>query len=217
MKIEKLNENKIRITLTFDELKKRKISLSELEKDANLAKDMLINILEETNIKNDFLVDDSHLYIEATSDNNNLFIVTVTRLDDVPELLKYPDISIGDQVPFRKYNDNDEKPKLKNNNFNYKVNSYIYSFDNIDTIIEMCQKSQNEDVYYGRNSLYKYDDTYHVIFSKSTVKNKKFLKTFVFLSEYCKNYYSSKLFEISLIEKSTLIIKNNALQKLSKI
>ena len=33
MKVEKLSDNKVRITLTFEELEKRKISLSDIEKN----------------------------------------------------------------------------------------------------------------------------------------------------------------------------------------
>ena len=80
----------------------------------------------------------------------------------------------------------------------------------------MCTKSQSELLFWGKNSLYKYNGLYYIIFAKSSVKNKKFLKTFIFLSEYCQNYYSQDIFATAIKEKSNLIIGNNALQKLSK-
>lgn len=211
MKIEKINENKIRITLTFDELEKRQISLSDIEKDSVLAKELFINLLEESNLEGDFIEDDSHLFIEASSDNNNLFIVTITRIDSIPELKKYSLLSehtSHEQIP----------PKMRLPKYSsYKVDSYIYSFDSLDTLLNLCYIAIQENLFFGKNSLYQYQDTYFVIFSQATVKNKKFLKTFVFLSEYCKEYYSYDLYEVSIIEKSKLILKNNALQKLSKI
>jgi len=73
------------------------------------------------------------------------------------------------------------------------------------------------DMFFGKNSLYKNENNYFLIFSKSSVKNKKFIKTFVFLSEYCSTYYSYDIFGISIKEKSKIIIENNALQKLIKI
>ena len=75
MKVEKLSDNKVRITLTFEELEKRKISLSDIEKNSTIAKDLFIDLLEESNLDSEFVIDDSHLFIEASSDNNNLFIV----------------------------------------------------------------------------------------------------------------------------------------------
>lgn len=211
MKVEKINDNKIRITLTFEELEKRKISLSDIEKDSSFAKELFINLIEESNLDTDFIIDDSHLFIEACSDNNNLFIVTITKIDNIPELKNY---SILEE---KSKSRNSIKGTSKSKQYKYSVNSYIYSFKKIDDILELCQKSKEENLFFGKNSLYKYEDTYFVIFSKPTIKNRKFLKTFVFLSEYCLEYYSYDLFEISITEKAKLILKNTALQKLTEI
>lgn len=207
MKIEKLSDNKIRITLTFDELEKRDISLNDIEKDASKAKDLFIGLLEESNLENEFEFDDSQLYIEACSDNNNLFIVTITKIDNMPEFKKYSRIDKS----------KNSSSNLKSKYNKYGVDGYIYSFSDIENILNLCSKAQSEDLFFGRNSLYKFEDTYFIIFSKATIKNKKFLKTYVFLSEYCKEYFSYDLFETLIIEKSKLIIKNNALQKLSLV
>lgn len=211
MKIEKISDNKIRITLTFEELENRKISLSDIEKDTSKAKELFLNLIEESNLDDEFVIDDSHLFIEACSDNNNLFIVTITKIDNIPELKKYSKLSKEKNT--RSISNN----KLRNKITGYKVDSNIYSFEKMDDILEFCNKSKSEDLFFGRNSLYKLDDIYYVIFSQATVKSKKFLKTYVFLSEYCKEYYSYDLFETSIIEKSNLILKNNALQQLNKI
>ena len=195
MKVEKINDNKIRITLTFEELEKRKISLSDIEQDSSLAKELFINLIEESNIDTDFIIDDSHLFIEACSDSNNLFVVTVTKIDNIPELKKYSVLEENLKSNNNRKNTSNSKPTK------YNVNSYIYSFKSIDDILELCQKSKSENLFFGRNSLYKHEETYFIIFSRATVKNKKFLKTFVFLSEYCLEYYSYDLFETSIIEE----------------
>lgn len=211
MKIEKINENKIKIILTFDELENRNISLTEISKNTNIAQDFFITLLEESNLEEDFIIDDSHLFIEAASDNNNLFIITITKINDIPELKKY---SLMENKNIKKIK---KKPKCKSNIIKYKVDSYIYSFSSIDTILKLCEQSKKEKLFFGRNSLYKYQNNYFLIFSKNSVKNDKFLKTYVFLSEFCDNYYSLDLYETTLIEKSKLIIKDYALQRLNKI
>ncbi len=211
MKIEKINENKIKIILTFDELENRNISLTEISKNTNIAQDFFITLLEESNLEEDFITDDSHLFIEAASDNNNLFIITITKINDIPELKKY---SLMENKNIKKIK---KKPKCKSNIIKYKVDSYIYSFSSIDTILKLCEQSKKEKLFFGRNSLYKYQNNYFLIFSKNSVKNDKFLKTYVFLSEFCDNYYSLDLYETTLIEKSNLIIKDYALQRLNKI
>ena len=204
MKVEFINENKIKITLTFEELEKRDISLKDITNNSSLARDLFTDLIEETDLDSEFFVDDSQLLIEACSDNNNLFIVTITKINDFPEL--------------KKYTKRENKSNTKTNKITrYKVDSNVFSFNSIDDILDLCTIAKKENLYFGRNSLYKYNDTYFLIFTKNSIKNKKFLKTYVILSEFCNTYYSYDIYEVSIKEKSKLIIKNNALQKLNNI
>lgn len=211
MKVERINDNKIKITLTFEELEKRKISLTDIEKDASLAKELFIDLIEESSIADDFEIDDTQLFIEASSDNNNLFIVTITRIDNIPELKKYSLFEENKQNYRKKSRDSKRSADM------YKVSSSAYLFNSIDEILDLCEASKQEKIFWGKNSLFKYNDKYFLVFSNSTMKSKKFLKSFVFLSEFCKEYYSYDMFVTSIKEKSQLIIENTALQKLSKI
>lgn len=220
MKIEKINENKVKITLTIDELKQRKINIKDIEKDANLARNLFIDLIEESKLDEDFIVDDSQLYIEASSDNNNLFVVTITKIDHMPDISKY---SFGKNIKNKKLSAKSRKNRKVTNDdnitniINYKVDSTLYSFNSMDLLMDACDVFKKEKLYYGKNSLYKYKSVYFILFDKSATKNKKFIKTFSVISEYCNNYYSDNIFNISIKENSKLILKNNALQKLTKI
>lgn len=207
MKVEKINNNKVQITLTFEELEKREISIKDIEKNSEVAKALFIDLIEEYNIDEEFEFENSQLLIEASSDNNNLFIVTITKIDNFPDLKNYSLLEKKSK----------SAKTIKNKVNNYKVESYIYSFDNIDDILNLCEIAKPENLFFGKNTLYKYNDKYFLIFSNSSVKNKKFLKTFIFLSEYCINYYSYDILGVALKEKSKIIIENKALQTLSKI
>lgn len=209
MKVEKVNENKIKITLTYEELEARKISIAELEKDTSKAKDLFFDIIEEFNEDNEFELDDSQLFIEATADNNNLFIVTITKVEYIPELKKY---SLFEEQPKSKRGKN-----KKSNDIQYRVQSNMYLFNKLDNILNLCDILNKSSFFIGKNSLYKYNNKYFLIFSKSSIKNPKFVRTFSILSEYCDNYYSYDMLETSIKEKSQLIIENKALQKLSCI
>lgn len=204
MKVEKINENKIKITLSFDELEKRDISLKDLEKNSAKAKNLFLNLIEESNLDEDFIIDDSQLFIEAFSDNNNTFVVTITKIENIPDILKYSP-------------DNFRSTSGLRNNISYKVDSNIYMFESMDQIFKLCEDSKSENLFFGRNYLYKLDNKYFLIFNKSSVKNSKFLKTFVFLSEYCSAYYKDNIYELSIKEKATEVLKTSALQKICKI
>lgn len=214
MKMEKINENKIRITLTLEELSKRKISIKDIEKNSVLARELFLNLIEEYNLEEDFPLDGSQFFIEARSDNSNLFVVTITKIENIPTVDTYnlqKKLKNKTKVKVKKTFDNIKPP------LNYTIDSFVYMFNSLETILEMCDKTKKEKLFFGKNSLYKYENTYFLVFSKSSVKNKKFIKTFVFLSEYCSTYYSYDIFGISIKEKSKLILENNALQKLIKI
>lgn len=201
MKIEKISENKVKITLTIDELSQRQISLKDIEQDSNRAQDLFLDLLEETDLNEDFVLDDSQLFVEASSDNENFFVVTITKIDYIPELSKY--------TP--------KKKKKNSSRVEYTVASSIYKFDCIDKILELCSKLAAENTFIGTNSLYKYEDSYFIVFSDSSIKNKKFLKTFVILSEYSDDFFATDMYKTLVKEKAVLIIDKRAIQKLSKI
>ncbi len=208
MKVEKINENKIKITLTLEELESRQISIHDLEKDSSMAKDLFLDLIEESNLDSDFIIDDSQLFIEACYDNNDLFIVTITKIDNIPELKKY---ALMDK------NKKKVHKKATNKTLNYKVDSDIYEFNSLDKILEFCDIIKKEKLFCGKNSLYKYNSSYFLLFNTSSLKNSKFLKTFSVISEFCTSYYSQDIYTVCVKEKAKLIIKDNALQKLSKI
>ena len=44
MKVEKINNNKVKITLTFEELEKREINIKDIEKNGEIAKNLFVNL-----------------------------------------------------------------------------------------------------------------------------------------------------------------------------
>lgn len=208
MKIEKISENKVRITLTIDELSQREISIKDIEQDGDKAQDLFINLLEESELNEDFASEDTQLYVEASSDNENLFIVTITKIDYMPDVSKYSN---------KKSCHSKKKKSVDMSTIQYTVASSIYKFNSFDSVLDLSQKLADEKAFMGTNSLYKYNDLYFLVFSKSSIKNIKFIKTFVILSEYAEQYYASDMYRTLIEEKSKLIIEKKAIQKLSKI
>ena len=86
MKIEKLNDNQIRCTLTSADLANRKIKLSELaygtEKARNLFQDMMV----EANEQFGFNYDNAPLMVEAIPVAPDSIVLIITKVDDPQEL-----------------------------------------------------------------------------------------------------------------------------------
>ena len=89
MKVEVINENRIQITLTIDELNKRNLSLKDIENDAKKAKKLFLELIEESNLEEEFSFEHTQVLVEANTDCNNEFIVTITKLDNFPDLSKF--------------------------------------------------------------------------------------------------------------------------------
>ncbi len=211
MKVEKINKNKIKITLTMEELADRKIDIKEIKSDVNAARDFFLDLILESDIEQDFAMEDSQLFIEASADKNNLFVITVTKLDHIPELANYIEEELSKSFARK------AKKSNKNNTSKvYRVKSNIFYFNSIDIILNMCDTISNQKLFFGKNSLYKYNGNYILVFSPTSVKNKKFLKTFSTLSEYCDHYSYAELLDVNIKEKSKLIIADKAIQKLMK-
>ncbi len=196
MKVEKVDNNKVKITLSFEELEMRNITISDIEKNTSAAKNLFTDLIEETNLDEDFEFENSQLFIEASSDNTNTFILTITKIENLPDINKYS---------------TRHSPKL------YRIESQLFEFSSLDIILDFCKVAKEENLFFGKNSLYKYDDKYFVLFSDSAIKNRKFIKTYVMLSEYCSRYFSYDLFYTTIKEKGLVIIANRAMQKLMKL
>ena|GEM_PF-1910940 len=208
MKVEKINENKVKITLSIDELAQRHISLKDLEKDTMKAKQLFLELIEESNLESSFIFEHAQLFVEAATDSNDFFTVTITKIDDFPDLSKYNLLDEG----FNK-----KSIKKSSTDMSYPIKFNVFSFDNLDNILDMCDILKKTKSFLGKNSLYKLDNRYFLIFSKYSIKNVKFLKTYSIITEFCLCNYASELYEVSLREKSKLIISDKALQSLIKM
>ena len=180
MKIEKIDNNKVKITLSFEELELRNITLADIEKNNAAAKRLFTSLIEESNLDEDFEFENSQLFIEACSDNSNTFILTITKIEDLPDINKYS----------KSYH------KVQ-----YRIDSQLYEFLSLDMLLDFCNIAKSENLFFGKNTLYKYKNKYFLLFSDSAIKNKKFIKTYVIISEYCSRYFSDNLYYTIIKEK----------------
>jgi len=65
MKIEKLNENKIRITLNMDDLNERKINFHSFMSNSIESQDIFLDMLDKADKEVGFNTDDCRIMIEA--------------------------------------------------------------------------------------------------------------------------------------------------------
>lgn len=86
MKIERVNENQIRCTLTEDDLKGRNLKISELAYGSDKARALFRDMLQQAGAQLGFEAEDVPLMIEAIPLTGNCIVILITKVEDPEEL-----------------------------------------------------------------------------------------------------------------------------------
>ena len=119
MKIEKINENQIRCTLTHADLAARHLKLSELAYGTEKAKSLFRDMMQQASFDFGFEAEDLPLMIEAIPSSADSIVLIITKVEDPEEL----DTRFSKFAPFR---GNDKTDTLQ--------------LDGADNIIDIFQK-----------------------------------------------------------------------------
>ncbi|MBQ7954464.1 MAG: adaptor protein MecA [Lachnospiraceae bacterium] len=86
MKIEKMNENQIRCTLTREDLANRELKISELAYGSEKAKNLFRDMMQQASYEFGFEAEDIPLMIEAIPINSECIVLIITKVEDPEEL-----------------------------------------------------------------------------------------------------------------------------------
>lgn len=86
MKIEKVNDNQIRCTLTKEDLVSRELKISELAYGTEKAKSLFRDMMQQANFEFGFEAEDIPLMIEAIPLNAECIVLIITKVEDPEEL-----------------------------------------------------------------------------------------------------------------------------------
>ncbi len=86
MKIEKVNDNQIRCTLTGEDLAKRQLKISELAYGTEKAKNLFRDMMQQASFMFGFDAENIPLMIEAIPLNSDCIVLIVTKVEDPEEL-----------------------------------------------------------------------------------------------------------------------------------
>lgn len=86
MKIEKVNDNQIRCTLTREDLANRELKISELAYGTEKAKNLFRDMMQQASFECGFEAEDIPLMIEAIPLNSECIVLIITKVEDPEEL-----------------------------------------------------------------------------------------------------------------------------------
>ena len=244
MKIEKLNDNQIRCTLTKDDLADRQIKISELAYGSEKAKSLFRDMMLQANAEFGFEANDIPLMIEAIPMPNDCIVLIITKVSDPEELdTRFSKFSSSgsdtldalseprkvtapegaDEVLdiFKRMMEQHLKSASDEKEIKAPVTvaddidlTRLYSFGDLESIIDAAHVLR--DYYRGENRLYKNHTRkiYYLVLSKSSHTPEEFNKVCNILTEYGTNEPYTKSAEAYMAEHYDLVIKKEALQKL---
>ena len=205
MKFEKLNENKIRIVFTVEDLQEKHIDFHTFMANSLETQDLFLDMLEEAEEKVGFCTKNYKVKIEALAMSDGDFIVTITRLS--PELEKG---RTPTAVPKKKFKVHRKRQEIA-------TNQTIYKFDSFDDYYYFVQFLSNSDMrsivtIAKQATVYLYKNSYYFILNNINLEHKYLLKFYSCITEFATYVNNSSLFISKLNECGTIVVKNNALR-----
>lgn len=246
MKIEKINENQIRCTLTREDLENHQVRLSELAYGTEKAKKLFRDMMQQAQMQFGFEADNIPLMIEAIPVNMDSIILIITKVEDPEELdtrfSKFAPFKGSEQTETIQFDGADNiidifqklcEAKLKGLKKQADSTSSdteeaapadetpvnlvrLYTFHGLDDVIAASHGLNG--FYTGENTLYKEspDGRYHLVIHQSSCSPEDFNKVCNILSEYGRGKALNQAGEAHLIEHGELITRN-ALQQLAQL
>ena len=202
MKFEKISENKIRITLTVNDLKEKDINFHDFMSNPIETQDLFLDILEQAKEEVGFNTTDYRVKIEALAMIDGDFVVNITRMSETEKSATSPQ---------------KKKFKVRRKTVAPKSEQAIYKFDSFDDYCYFVQYlSQNNfsniSSIAKKIIVYAYKNEYYLIFNDINVKYDNLVKFYSSITEFGTYINNSSLFISKLQECGKIVIKNNALK-----
>lgn len=242
MKIERINENQIRCTLTSFDLSVRNLNLRELAYGSEKARSLFREMIQRASNEVGFDAEDIPLMVEAIPLSNESVMLVITKIEDPEELdtrfSKFSPFSDDDSdalselasellegadglarllgiSPVSPQESVDSSPDQEIPEA--AANTRVYLFDSLDLISDAARVCGDLDI--GPNTLYQKPDSrqYYLVLKNSGQDDLAFSRVCNILAEYgCKirhEYASEAYYE----EHYDIVCKDRALQIMKNI
>ena len=243
MKIEKINDNQIRCTLTRADLAARQLQLSELAYGTEKAKSLFHDMMQQAAFEFGFEAEDIPLMIEAIPASADSIVLIITKVEDPEELdtrfSKFAPSPDGD------WDTKDAPAKLEGaetlldllgkvkeklgtaeaaetaneeqSSKAPKATLRLFSFATMDHVLKAARLLST--MYSGSNTLYKDqgEDVYILVLTQSDLTTNDFNRICNMLSEYGSLEKASGATLAFLEEHCEVLVSANAVQKLAAV
>ncbi|NLI90053.1 MAG: adaptor protein MecA [Epulopiscium sp.] len=222
MKIEKVSDTQIRVTLSHSDLTPRDIKISELAYGSQKAQELFREMMDQAYEEFGFETENIPLMIEAIPLPKGSIMIVVTKIEDPSEIDERLD-GFGEHPSHRMFNSNqgeintqEDIPLTTTHDETEQEDdpALIYSFPTLDQVTNAGHRINS--IYCGMNSLYKKGNgTYFLVLHPNFMHKTSQEQLEAALSEFGQKHISSSLSERYLMEHHSLLIKNKAIEVLT--
>ena len=219
MKIEKVNNDRLKITLTISDLREQDIDIADLSFDTPKAHTFFDEILSRAFDEFGFEINDAPVIIEASPVSKDTLVIFISKVDretvlnrlkahtekleDVSKSLELTNGTMKLPAPA-------EGNKRKRRS---KSEPLIYSSSTLDNIENACLNLSG--LFEGQSMLYSFKEMYYLVLGKNRIKGVSFAKIEAVLSEYMSKVKTSVLTLAYLDEHSKVILKTRAVEQMA--
>lgn len=225
MKIEKISDTQIKVTLNHSDLMDRDLKLSELAYGSQKAQALFKDMMAKANEEFGFETDNVPLMIEAVPLSTDSIMIVVTKVDD-PLQIEQKLETIGERPTHRTFKEPEEDrltdlalmgkdiTDVKGSEPVDKDTVITYLFNDFDNACMAAHRVQ--PIFAGDSSLYKYNEKYFLVFGKNKKAESDLAGMVGVLDEFGSRCPSSNLNEFFLREHGKSLIDLHGVEILSK-
>lgn len=204
MKFEKVNNDKIKITLSTADLEANDIDFHSFMSNSNETQSLFLSVLDKAERDYGFSTDNYQLKVETLALDNGNFILTITR----SKLQENQDISRKKIRVSRKL------PNMASESLIYKFNT----FDDFCNFSRYLSSSCFPDIdkVSKYSMLYRYNNCYYLVFCNININHPHLKALCSSITEFATYVSHSDVFVAKLHESGTLVIKNHAIKVCSR-
>lgn len=211
MKIERISENQLKLTLTKDDLKERDIKLEDLISPSEKTQKLFRDIMEQALDEEDFISENTPLMVEAVPMGTDGIMIIVTKVANKDG--KTPADMLHQAQEMRRWKkkplDTMEHAEEKNSDI------LIYSFPALDDVIQVSIRLDSS--YKGESAVYKNEGKYFLVLQGDTYTAEESSEELeLILKEYGQKHVSTPLAKYYLLEHGETLIGDKAVKALAK-
>lgn len=200
LKIEKISDNMIKVTISLKELEERDIDFQSLARNPEAAQELLWDMMELAEMQYGFDFSNVHVAFEPICDFIEGFIITITQIDEDMDF-EFLHRHLKNKIRRRSVKTNKRARRII-----YPV-KMVYCFESLEDVCDLAGKIH--DKYSGDSSLYKLANRYYLFLESTQPIN--YTKLELLSGEYGRRIRNTVYYEGYLNEYGDIMIKKDAI------